>query len=1449
MATDPDPTTPASPDDRPKPMVTRVPLGRDPTMPIKLQRMPVPSGSEDPTPMPAVDPQWRGDDKTVVGAHTPTTPAVPAYEQEWIGTEATLLPEAKVAPQAEAQPVGDWRGDDKTVVGPAKTAKSEESGDWRGDDKTVVGPAKTAKSEEPSNWRGNDKTVVGPAKSQPTADQASGWIGDDATQIGGTAPAGKMRREGGTSNAMSKTPSRATNPTLDAGWHLAGRKGPLTGSQVGDYELGGILGEGGMGTVYRARQLSLTRRAAVKVLPSNLAADMHLRARFEAEARTASLLNTPHVVQVFGAGSHDDTVYFAMEYVEGTDLSETIHAKHEKGENFTPEEAASYIIQAARGLAEASKHGIVHRDIKPANLMVTTKGVVKIADFGISKVAGEHGMTMTGTAVGTPAYCSPEQGRGDVVTPVADIYSLGVVFYELLTGRKPFDGTTANALIYQHNYQEPTLLTQIRADLPDAYQAVCLKCLMKSPAQRYADASELVADLERVRDGNMSMTAVFQAKFGTGAEEAMAKYLGINKRWWLKWAIAAGFIALFGGGGLWYYSTTSNQRLAQQQQSIAAIEEHKARLRPLDGAAAVPKSATDDLEWLEKQLGNNDADLLRWQSKLARVGKFQASLAVLDAGVFPALADRQRATKDLTTYADEVGRSGDDVVRWSASLVEAERRSDDLRVGLRRAIDGVEILAAAQRVQITPSLAELVRLAGADDADGIRWTKRLSDTEAELKQRRAALAALDAPDAVVTDSTAITLAAALVRFDQLADPQDVDGVRWHARLSDERRGMDSLIKTLGEALDRDLQPLTTTQQEAIRPYLERYRARVAASDARLIGWSRRLDESAARVESLRKRLGASLDQQGVTASETALLELSATLKDYAALVSPDDAKLAVWSAKLRAERESIDADRAVLTKIEQLPANQHMPLTGRAACEAALVRLDARAALPADRKGLLLRRLEDEKLFEHALRTDLISREQDAQAATQRETLDQLDILENLAGRQDPDVKRWRVRLERYFVLRDALIPLDTKVSPPQDAETNLPLFAKIVGENAEQVVRWRQKIARVKYLREALAGTEEVQPLPKDAVANATELVERWIGTEDVQARGWLAKAQRVTALRDHLTTLFGTGPGTGLATDYVVPSASGGANGGAQSAVDDVIKLTGDREPEVQHWRYRALVLAGPGRPSWASGYGRDSFGPWAELTLDGLVQRLRFVPPGTFALGSPADEQGRKLDERQVPDVVLTRGLWLADSECTQGLWTKLVATNPSRFQRSPDAAEHPIERVSWNEAQAFCTALASRLGQEAQVRLPSEAEWEFAARAGITGPYPAATGALAADQLADIAWLGLRDGTRAVRRRQPNRLGLFDMLGNVSEWCVDRSGAYSPVEIIDPVGRLDETRIARGGSWADPARTLRVANRLSLKPELRTLYVGFRFAINAWPPGKEPQRPGAAEVSSK
>ncbi len=274
--------------------------------------------------------------------------------------------------------------------------------------------------------------------------------------------------------------------------------GTHRGQVWGDFKLGELLGRGGMGAVYKGLQVSLDRPVAVKVLPENLSANENFRSRFQLEAKAVAKLSSPNVIQVYGAGVHEGHHYFAMEYVEGEDLSRRLRS----GLKPTFADTLNFVTQAARGLAAAGELGIVHRDIKPANMMITGKGVLKLMDFGLVKLASEdHSLTMSGTIMGTVTYFSPEQGRGDRCDQRTDIYALGVVFYELLTGKLPFSGGDATSIIYQHIHASPKPPKEIDATIPDDFQAVVLKCMQKRVEDRYQTAAELLSDLARLEKG------------------------------------------------------------------------------------------------------------------------------------------------------------------------------------------------------------------------------------------------------------------------------------------------------------------------------------------------------------------------------------------------------------------------------------------------------------------------------------------------------------------------------------------------------------------------------------------------------------------------------------------------------------------------------------------------------------------------------------------------------------------------------------------------------------------------------------------------------------------------------------------------------------------------------------------------------------------------------------
>jgi serine/threonine protein kinase/tetratricopeptide (TPR) repeat protein len=265
------------------------------------------------------------------------------------------------------------------------------------------------------------------------------------------------------------------------------------GTGVSHYMITGQIGAGGMGVVYKAEDTKLKRHVALKFLPPHLTQDPEAKERFVREAQAASALDHPNICVIYEIEETDDgQIFIAMACYEGETLKQKLaHGPLGFGE------AVDVALQVAGGLAKAHKMGIVHRDIKPANIMITPDGIVKIMDFGLAKLAGQAGVTKIGTAVGTVAYMSPEQAEGQDVDRRADIWSLGVVLYEMLTGRSPFRGDHDHAVIYSILNREPEPLRSLRADVPPGLELVMNRALAKNPDARYHDADELLADLKR----------------------------------------------------------------------------------------------------------------------------------------------------------------------------------------------------------------------------------------------------------------------------------------------------------------------------------------------------------------------------------------------------------------------------------------------------------------------------------------------------------------------------------------------------------------------------------------------------------------------------------------------------------------------------------------------------------------------------------------------------------------------------------------------------------------------------------------------------------------------------------------------------------------------------------------------------------------------------------------
>jgi serine/threonine protein kinase len=265
------------------------------------------------------------------------------------------------------------------------------------------------------------------------------------------------------------------------------------------------IGRGGMGEIFRATDTTLGRAVAVKVLAEGYAQDPSVRERFTREAlAVARLSGNPNIVTIYDVGEHRERPFIVMEYLPGGSLEQKLRAEGAQ----TPRQSLEWLEQAANALDAAHREGVIHRDVKPANLLLDRYGQVHVADFGIASAAGLGSLTQTGTVLGTASYLSPEQAQGERTTPASDLYSLGIVAFELLTGRRPFEGDSVAAEAVAHVTGVVPPVRELNPSLPSELDAVFAKALAKDPAQRFDSGAEFVAALRYALDEAAGATGI-----------------------------------------------------------------------------------------------------------------------------------------------------------------------------------------------------------------------------------------------------------------------------------------------------------------------------------------------------------------------------------------------------------------------------------------------------------------------------------------------------------------------------------------------------------------------------------------------------------------------------------------------------------------------------------------------------------------------------------------------------------------------------------------------------------------------------------------------------------------------------------------------------------------------------------------------------------------------------
>ncbi len=419
-------------------------------------------------------------------------------------------------------------------------------------------------------------------------------------------------------------------------------------SEPPDYEICGELGRGGMGVVYKARHRRLNRLVALKMIRGAYADEIQVT-RFRIEAEAVAALRHPNILQIYDIGEHNGSPYVALELLEGGSLIDRL-----RGTALPPRQAAEWMVPLVMAIDAAHLAGILHRDLKCANILFSADGIPKITDFGLAKrLEADEGQTHTGQIMGTPSYMAPEQARGDtkLAGPPADIYALGAMLYEMITGRPPFKGISAMDTVKQVLEQDPISPSRVQFHVPRDLETICMKCLQKEPRKRYATARDMADDLRRYLRGEP-----IKGRRTPPAERAV-KWVRRNKAKATALAFStAGLIGLLGYGA-WYLN---NQRVMEKLAQKHQVEVRDQTDRDLDRARGA-------------------IALKDWDSARPTL---TARKTLLDAEHNPALASLAERTEQLLTEVENARKAEQDLAAAEKAKNEVQtryRRFQDLR--------------------------------------------------------------------------------------------------------------------------------------------------------------------------------------------------------------------------------------------------------------------------------------------------------------------------------------------------------------------------------------------------------------------------------------------------------------------------------------------------------------------------------------------------------------------------------------------------------------------------------------------------------------------------------------------------------------------------------------------------------------------------------------------------